>query len=195
MWTMMMVAAIASGLLTARRWHRGRRRRRLAPRPPSPSQRLRHRHHRAFSIRSGPGPFPAVIAFTAAAAATTARGACRRERDWAERWVAAGHAVLLPDSFGSRASDPSAAWRTGRLRQSVERVEDVMAARAFLQGAPISAPMRSPCSAGRMARGRCSTPLRRAIGPPMAVPTSAAPSPSIPAAAMCSPAPSPRGCR
>ncbi|MGQ3353304.1 MAG: dienelactone hydrolase family protein [Phreatobacter sp.] len=85
----------------------------------------------------GPGPFPAVIALHGCGGSTNGRGELvRRERDWAERWVASGHAVLLPDSFASRGLRSQCTVVERTVRQSIERVEDAMAARAFLQARP-----------------------------------------------------------
>ncbi len=88
-------------------------------------------------LPAGSGPFPAVIALHGCGGSTNSRGELvRRERDWADRWVAAGHAVLLPDSFGSRGLGPQCTVADRTVRQSIERVEDAMAARAFLQARP-----------------------------------------------------------
>lgn len=52
---------------------------------------------------AGSGPFPAVVAMHGCAGLLTAKGEVQaRERDWAERLVAAGFAVLLTDSFTAR---------------------------------------------------------------------------------------------
>ncbi|MCZ8313607.1 dienelactone hydrolase family protein [Phreatobacter sp.] len=85
-------------------------------------------------LPAGTGPFPAVIALHGCGGSNDRSGALvARDRDWAERWVAAGHAVLLPDSFGSRGLGPQCSVADRTVRQSVERVDDTMAARAFLQ--------------------------------------------------------------
>jgi dienelactone hydrolase len=85
-------------------------------------------------LPAGSGPFPAVIALHGCGGSTNSRGELvRRERDWADRWVAAGHAVLLPDSFSSRGLGAQCTVADREVRQSVERVQDVLAARAFLQ--------------------------------------------------------------
>lgn len=85
-------------------------------------------------LPAGSGPFPAVIALHGCGGSNTSRGElARRERDWADRWVAAGHAVLLPDSFSSRGLGSQCTVSDREVRQSVERVQDVLAARAFLQ--------------------------------------------------------------
>lgn len=136
MWTMMMVAAIASGLVTGAAVAQG------AP-PAGAHSETTATFPNASGIAitarflhpAGPGPFPAVIALHGCGGSNNRRGELvARERDWAERWVAAGHAVLLPDSFGSRGLGPQCSVADRTVRQSVERVEDVMAARAFLQG-------------------------------------------------------------
>ncbi len=85
-------------------------------------------------LPAGSGPFPAVIALHGCGGSNNSRGELvRRERDWADRWVAAGHAVLLPDSFFSRGLGAQCTVADREVRQSVERVQDVLAARAFLQ--------------------------------------------------------------
>lgn len=61
----------------------------------------------AFTARlmkpTGSGPFPAVVAMHGCAGLLTTKGELQaRERDWAERLVAAGYAVLLTDSFTAR---------------------------------------------------------------------------------------------
>ncbi|MEI2559123.1 hypothetical protein V8939_18675, partial [Acinetobacter pittii] len=43
-------------------------------------------------LPAGSGPFPAVIALHGCGGSNNSRGELvRRERDWADRWVAAGH--------------------------------------------------------------------------------------------------------
>ena len=52
---------------------------------------------------SGAGPFPAVVALHGCGGLLNSRGQLRsREADWAERFLAAGYAVLFPDSFTAR---------------------------------------------------------------------------------------------
>lgn len=88
-------------------------------------------------LPAGQGPFPAIIALHGCGGRDNARGALtRRHRDWADRWVGQGHAVLLPDSFGSRGLGPQCSVTDRSVRPGRERVSDVAAARDFLQGRP-----------------------------------------------------------
>src|SRR5215204_4319047 len=55
----------------------------------------------------GAGPFPVVIALHGCGGlSTSSEGVLPRYRDWAEQLLKAKHAVLLPDSFGSRELGP-----------------------------------------------------------------------------------------
>src|SRR5471032_1157013 len=55
----------------------------------------------------GDGPFPTVIALHGCGGlAAHAEPIQPRYRDWAEQWLKAGSAVLLPDSYGSRELGP-----------------------------------------------------------------------------------------
>lgn len=57
----------------------------------------------ALAKPAGAGPFPAVVAMHGCGGLITAKGQMQaRERDWAERLVAQGYAVLLIDSFNPR---------------------------------------------------------------------------------------------
>jgi len=52
---------------------------------------------------SGAGPFPAIVAMHGCGGLLNDKGNLRsRETDWAERFLAAGYAVLFPDSFTAR---------------------------------------------------------------------------------------------
>ena len=83
----------------------------------------------------GAGPFPAVVALHGCGGSSNSRGELmRRDRDWAARWVGQGQAVLLPDSFGSRGLGSQCGVADRQVRPGRERVSDVEAARAFLQG-------------------------------------------------------------
>lgn len=85
-------------------------------------------------LPAGQGPFPAVVALHGCGGRDNARGAlARRHRDWADRWVGQGHAVLLPDSFGSRGLGPQCSVADRTVRPGRERASDVAAARVFLQ--------------------------------------------------------------
>jgi dienelactone hydrolase len=62
-----------------------------------------------------------------------------RYRDWAERLLKAGHAVLLPDSYGSREFGPQCRVKERRVRARRERVADITAARQWLAQQPWAA--------------------------------------------------------
>lgn len=52
---------------------------------------------------AGPGPFPGIVALHGCGGLLNSRGRVRsRETDWADRFLAAGYAVLFPDSFTAR---------------------------------------------------------------------------------------------
>jgi dienelactone hydrolase len=81
----------------------------------------------------GSGPFPAVIALHGCGGlGTHSEAVLPRYRDWAERLLKEGHAVLLPDSYGSRGIGPQCRERERKVRARRERVEDVVAARQWL---------------------------------------------------------------
>src|SRR6202011_5271209 len=81
----------------------------------------------------GNGPFPTVIALHGCGGLGGHSEAVQpRYRDWAERLLKEGHAVLLPDSYGSRGIGPQCSERELKVRARRERVEDVVAARQWL---------------------------------------------------------------
>lgn len=87
---------------------------------------------------AGPGPFPAVVALHGCGGLLNAKGRiAARETDWAERLVAQGYAVLLPDSFNPRGyrqiCNLKAADRPIRPR---DRAKDAAAAIAWLEKQP-----------------------------------------------------------
>jgi dienelactone hydrolase len=85
----------------------------------------------------GAGPFPTVIALHACGGlASHSEPVLPRYRDWAERLLKAGNAVLLPDSYGSRELGPQCRVRERRLSTRRERVEDIMASRQWLVQQP-----------------------------------------------------------
>jgi dienelactone hydrolase len=85
----------------------------------------------------GPGPFPAVVALHGCAGLGERRQpVSSRYRDWADRLVGAGFAVLFPDSFGSRGMKSQCRVRERKVRASRERVGDAVAARNWLQSQP-----------------------------------------------------------
>ena len=62
-----------------------------------------------------------------------------RYRDWAEQLLKAGHAVLLPDSYGSRELGPQCRVKERRVLARRERVADIMASRQWLLQQPWAA--------------------------------------------------------
>jgi dienelactone hydrolase len=93
---------------------------------------------KAFLYRpTGSGPFPAVVALHGCAGLYEKSGALSpRHVDWAERLAARGFIVLLPDSFGSRGAEAQCRTDDRVTSPSKERVEDVLAARNYLQSRP-----------------------------------------------------------
>ncbi|MBP1095859.1 dienelactone hydrolase family protein [Bradyrhizobium diazoefficiens] len=81
----------------------------------------------------GAGPFPTVIALHGCGGlGGHADPVLPRYRDWAERLLKAGNAVLLPDSYGSRELGPQCRVKETHVKARRERVADVAAARAWL---------------------------------------------------------------
>src|SRR3954470_13318547 len=83
----------------------------------------------------GNGPFPVVIAMHGCGGLGAHSEAVQpRYRDWAEQLLKTGHAVLLPDSYGSR--ELGAQCRVNVKERRVlarrERVADITAARQWL---------------------------------------------------------------
>jgi dienelactone hydrolase len=62
-----------------------------------------------------------------------------RYRDWAEHLLKSGHAVLLPDSYGSRELGPQCRAKERSVLARRERVADVNAARQWLLQQPWAA--------------------------------------------------------
>lgn len=90
---------------------------------------------------SGPGPFPAVVALHACdglheGPADAEAPIEERYRQWGEHLVAAGFAVLFPDSFGSRGLGSQCKQRQRAVRASQTRINDANAARRWLQAQP-----------------------------------------------------------
>src|SRR5262245_14322313 len=83
---------------------------------------------------SGSSQFPAVVALHGCAGLYEKGGSLSpRHVDWAGRLVAKGFMVLFPDSFGSRGADSQCKTSDRVTSPSRERVEDALAARAYLQ--------------------------------------------------------------
>jgi dienelactone hydrolase len=85
----------------------------------------------------GTGPFPTVIALHGCGGLNGQSEQIQpRYRDWAEQLLKAGHAVLLPDSYGSRELGPQCRVKERRVLARRERVADIMAARQWLLQQP-----------------------------------------------------------
>jgi dienelactone hydrolase len=85
----------------------------------------------------GDGPFPTVIALHGCGGLTgRSEPVLPRYRDWAERLLKDGQAVLLPDSYGSRELGPQCRVKERAVRARRERVEDIMAAKQWLLQQP-----------------------------------------------------------
>jgi dienelactone hydrolase len=81
----------------------------------------------------GDGPFPTVIALHGCGGLSAhSEPVQERYRDWAEQLLKGGHAMLLPDSYGSRELGPQCRVKERTVRGRRERVEDVEAARKWL---------------------------------------------------------------
>jgi dienelactone hydrolase len=85
----------------------------------------------------GDGPFPTVIALHGCdGLGGHAEPVQPRYRDWAEQLLKGGHAVLLPDSYGSRELGPQCRVKERRVHARSERVADITAARQWLVQQP-----------------------------------------------------------
>jgi dienelactone hydrolase len=87
----------------------------------------------------GNGPFPTVIALHGCGGlAGRSEPILPRYRDWAEQLLRSGHAVLLPDSYGSRELGPQCRIkeRERHVLARRERVADIVAARQWLMQQP-----------------------------------------------------------
>lgn len=81
----------------------------------------------------GAGPFPTVIALHGCGGLGSRSDSVQpRYRDWAERLLRAGNAVLLPDSYGSRELGPQCRVKDMHVKARRERVTDIAASRAWL---------------------------------------------------------------
>jgi dienelactone hydrolase len=84
----------------------------------------------------GTGPFPAVVAMHGCSGLWTRTGRLSdREADWSERLVAAGYAVLLPDSFRPRGLGALCNDRERRMTPR-GRAQDALGAADWLAGQP-----------------------------------------------------------
>lgn len=81
----------------------------------------------------GAGPFPTVIALHGCGGlGGRSDPVLPRYREWADRLLRAGNAVLLPDSYGSRELGPQCRVKEMRVKARRERVTDIAASRAWL---------------------------------------------------------------
>jgi dienelactone hydrolase len=81
----------------------------------------------------GEGPFPTVIALHGCGGLGSHSDSVQpRYRDWAERLLKAGNAVLWPDSYGSRELGPQCRVKDVHVKARRERVTDIAASRAWL---------------------------------------------------------------
>ncbi|MCK1390097.1 dienelactone hydrolase family protein [Bradyrhizobium sp. 1] len=81
----------------------------------------------------GEGPFPTVIALHGCGGlGGHADPVLPRYRDWTERLLKSGNAVLLPDSYGSRELGPQCRVKEMHIKARRERVADIAASRAWL---------------------------------------------------------------
>ena len=85
---------------------------------------------------SGAGPFPAIVAMHGCGGLLNDKGNLRsRETDWAERFLAAGYAVLFPDSFTARGLREICTG-TSRSIFPKDRADDAAAAAEWLGSQP-----------------------------------------------------------
>lgn len=100
---------------------------------PEPSLTL----HAQLYKPEGLGPFPTVVALHGCGGlGTPSEPVLPRYRDWAEELLKSGHAVLLPDSYGSRELGPQCRVKERRVLARRERVADVNASRQWLLQQP-----------------------------------------------------------
>ncbi|MBB5046011.1 dienelactone hydrolase [Rhodopseudomonas rhenobacensis] len=85
----------------------------------------------------GDGPFPTVIALHGCGGLSAGAEPLRaRYVDWVQHLLKAGHAVLLPDSYGSRELGPQCRLKERRVQARRERVADIATARQWLLQQP-----------------------------------------------------------
>ena len=81
----------------------------------------------------GDGPFPTIIGLHGCGGLSgRSEPVLPRYRDWAEQLLKDGHAVLLPDSYGSRELGPQCRVKEMHIKARRERVGDIAASRAWL---------------------------------------------------------------
>lgn len=85
----------------------------------------------------GNGPFPTVIALHGCGGlGGQSEPVQSRYRDWAAQLLKTGHAVLLPDSYGSRELGPQCHTKERRVLARRERLADINASRQWLLQQP-----------------------------------------------------------
>ena len=88
----------------------------------------------------GDGPFPTVIGLHGCGGlGGHSEAVLPRYRDWAEQLLKSGHAVLLPDSYGSRELGPQCRAKERQVLARRERVGDIAASRQWLLQQPWAA--------------------------------------------------------
>jgi dienelactone hydrolase len=87
-----------------------------------------------FTPRGKPKP-PAIVALHGCAGPVP-----KRDEDWARRLSAAGHIVLLPDSFGSRGLGSQCANASRAVTAGGKRRQDAIAAMTYLAARPGTPP-------------------------------------------------------
>ena len=88
----------------------------------------------------GDGPFPTVIGLHGCdGLGGHSEAVLPRYRDWAEQLLKSGHAVLLPDSYGSRELGPQCRAKEHQVLARRERVGDIAASRQWLLQQPWAA--------------------------------------------------------
>ena len=88
----------------------------------------------------GEGPFPTVVALHGCGGlGGQSEPVHSRYGEWAEQLLKSGHAVLLPDSYGSRELGPQCSAKERRVLARRERVADVKASWRWLLQQPWAA--------------------------------------------------------
>src|SRR5260370_21888416 len=91
----------------------------------------------------GDGPFPTVIALHGCGGlGGHSEPVLPRYRDWSEQLLKTGHAVLLPDSYGSRELAPQCRVNERHVLARRDRAADITAARRWLAPQRWAAPAR-----------------------------------------------------
>ena len=85
----------------------------------------------------GDGPFPTIIALHGCGGlGGHSEQVLPRYRDWAEHLMKSGHAVLWPDSYGSRELGPQCRVKERKVHGRRERVEDITVTKQWLLQQP-----------------------------------------------------------